>query len=349
MRAGALNPAKGMVAVLLFALLGCRETAAPAEPEITTDAPPQPKLKLTSSRYDIGSVLEEQDARFSIELSNAGDAVLHVDSVTSSRFCKGAAPEIIAPRQTARLEVTCRADLSGPLRERLVLTTNDPAASSVPFEVVGVVTPLLAFERSVVELTGPSGELSAANVRVTGLREREARLSFEAPHVPDLLVERLSNDVDHGPGLLLRCTGTRPGLHAGTLLVSTGLARPAELTLSWACRIAGTLQISPTNPFFDLKDPGVKQVLVDVRSSQPDFRVSSARAVEGPFTASLERVEEAHYRVRVTVEDERVPLGSRSATGKLVIASNDSSEPLKEIPLSGFGQILRRAASSALP
>jgi hypothetical protein len=138
-------------------------------------------------------------------------------------------------------------------------------------------------------------------------------------------------------------------MHTGNLIVSTGLARPKEIAMPYACKVAGTLEISPTNPYFNLKLPGPKLVSIEVRSSQPGFAVRGARVLEGPFAASVQGpLSDNAFRIQVRVLEDRVIDDSRGTLGKLMVFSNDRTEPQKEIPLFGFGK-LNSAKAEAVP
>jgi len=110
--------------------------------------------------------------------------------------------------------------------------------------------------------------------------------------------------------------------------------------MPYVCKVAGTLEISPTNPYFNLKIPGPKVVSVEVRSSQPGFEVRGALVLEGPIAASVEGpLSDNSFRVQVKVLEERVTEENRGILGKVMVLSNDRTEPEKEIPLFGFGKL----------
>jgi hypothetical protein len=61
--------------------------------------------------------------------------------------------------------------------------------------------------------------------------------------------------------------------------------------------------------------------------------------------ATFERGQEpGQYRVMVTPRAGEPASGARGAAGKLVIVSNDVTEPKKEIPLLGIGEPVRPAS-----
>jgi hypothetical protein len=68
--------------------------------------------------------------------------------------------------------------------------------------------------------------------------------------------------------------------------------------------------------------------------------VYGARVLEGPFAASVEGpVGDNVFRVQVRVLEDRVADDSRASQGKVLVLSNDRTEPKKEIPLFGFGKL----------
>jgi hypothetical protein len=114
--------------------------------------------------------------------------------------------------------------------------------------------------------------------------------------------------------------------------------------------VSGTLEVSPTNPYFNLKIRGPKVVSIEVRSSQPGFEVRDARVLEGPFAASVDGpLADNKFRVQVTVLEDRLAGPDRGTQGKLVVLSNDRTEPEKEIPLFAFGKLNSAPAEAPPP
>jgi hypothetical protein len=286
--------------------------------------------------------VQDESAHRSVTVSNTGALPLEISAIEASRFCSGSLnPKTIAPGASGQLEVTCRSDLHGPLREFLLIHSNDPSADKVPIELVGNVTPHLAFDAQVVTLEMPFGEERSQEVHVVGklLDSAAVRLKESALAV-DSSVDLLSSQSGSIQGFRIRCKGKKAGTHSGNLVISTGLAQLKEIAMPYACKVAGTLEVSPTNPYFNLKISGPKVVSIEVRSTQPGFEVRGARVTEGPFRASVEgRISDNAFRVQVKVLEDRLTDGNRGSLGKLVILSNDRTEPEKEIPLFGFGKL----------
>jgi hypothetical protein len=290
----------------------------------------------------MGPVVQDQPVRRAIPLSNAGTLPLEIGTIEASRFCSGTIePKIIAPGTSGHLDVTCTSDLYGPLREFLLIHTNDPQADMVPIELVANVTPLLAFDAQVVNLTMPFGEERSQDIALAGtLADKTAVRLKRSALAADSSVDVLHGKPGSSPVFRIRCHGKKVGTHGGNLIVSTDLARFKEIAMPYSCKVTGTLEVSPTNPYFNLKLPGPKVVSIEVRSSQPGFVVRGARVLEGPFSASVQGpVSDNAFRIQVKVLEDRLADDKRGTLGKLMIFSNDRTEPEKEIPLFGLGKL----------
>jgi hypothetical protein len=104
--------------------------------------------------------------------------------------------------------------------------------------------------------------------------------------------------------------------------------------------VPGTLEVNPTNPFFNLKVSGDKAVTVEVKSREPNFKVLSARVTEGPFLSTVvPPTSDGIYRIVIRVNNSAILDEARAATGTLLIVSNDRTEPRKEVPLFGLGHV----------
>ena len=300
----------------------------------------------------MGSMAQDEPAHRLVQVSNVGALPLEIGTIEASRFCSASIePNTIAPGASGQLDVTCRSDLHGPLREYLLVHSDDPTADRVPIELVANVTPLLAFDAPVVNLEMPFGEERSQEVRLVGTLLDRANIKFKKSGLaPDSSVDFRPWQPDSPPVFRIVCHGKKPGMHSGNLIVSTGLARPKEVAMPYACKVAGTLEVSPTNPYFNLKLPGPKLVSIEVRSSQPGFQVRGVRVLEGPFSASIEGpLADKSFRVQVKVVEESVKEENRGTLGKLVIVSNNRTEPEKEIPLFGFGKLNAAKGEAVAP
>jgi hypothetical protein len=276
-------------------------------------------------------------------IANDGSLPLVIERVKPSRFCSGSVnPNILAPGASGKLEVACRSDLYGPLREVLEIQSNDPKSPRTTIQLVANVTPLLAFDTQNVNLNMFFGEQRTQDVHLIGTLVDQARVKLKEPAVADVEIVPMLGNSGKPLGFRIHCKGRKVGTNVGNLFITTGLLQhPREVAVPYACKVRGTLEVDPTTPYINLKISGPKTVNIEVRSSQPDFQVQAVHVVEGPFAASFEPSGAARFRVKVTAVDQRMDDQARSATGTLVIVSNDRTEPHKELPLFGFGRVNR--------
>jgi hypothetical protein len=325
--------------MVLVALGACRGAAKPGD-SVEAAAAAGPLLKLALSRVEMGAMVQDQVVRKSIAMVNAGTRPLTINRIEASMFCSGTAePKTLAPGARGEVRVICRSDNYGSLREQLAIHSNDPQAPQTPIQVVAEVTPLLAFDARLIDREMPFGVAKFQDVRLVGTLVDKSKVQLQPPDLADVEVSSLSAKPGEAPGFRILCKGRKVGRNTGDLHFSTGLPRPNSLTLPYLCEVAGTLSVTPTNPYFNLKEPGAKVQFVEVRSSQPGFKIGSVEVREGPFQASVEPGNPP--RVKVMVAQERIAPETRGVTGTLVIHSNDRTEPKKEVQLFGMGRINR--------
>jgi hypothetical protein len=324
-----------IVIALLAALSSCRGDRGYAPPA------PTPSLRFEPARLELGRGDQDEELRGTVTVRNAGTAPLLIGRVDRSRFCSGRiGVETIAPGGVAELSVSCRSDLYGPLREGIDLHPADPSLPVATLPIRAEITPRLAFDVPGVDLAMPFGEERALEVHLVGRLAGQSRPRLVAAAGADSDITPIPPAPGKGPGYRIRCRGRKVGSNGGNLVVATGLDQPAEVAIPYACRVKGTLEVSPSNPFFNLKVSGDKAVRLTVHSAQPGFEVQAVRVTSGPFAARFEHAEDdGTYRVDVTVLSERIADETRAATGTLLIVSNDRTEPRKEVPLFGSGRI----------
>jgi hypothetical protein len=298
------------------------------------------------AKLSLGEIEQNQPARASIDLQNSSASEVHLRAQPSSGRCRWQGlPAAIAPHTTVQLSVACQSDLLGPLAESLTVldATQGGVLAALPIE--GRVEPAIGFDTAYVDLRPGFGDTASADVHLIGRQAATARPSVTSTGGDVVTATALRSDGGRVWGFRLSCTGDRVGMHAGSMLVDTGVVALPALTLSWGCRVPATLQVEPATPYFNLHTSGDRATKIVVRSSQAGFVVKSARVVEGPFRATLEKpTPDGSTPITVRVQNERIPDEARAATGKLLIESNDQREPRKEVPLFGFGKVTKAVA-----
>jgi hypothetical protein len=322
--------------LLGLALYGCRSQGAPAGMNALALVPP---------RLDLGVLVEDEAARATVELTNAG-ATLRLRPAASSARCRWQGlPEAIAERTTVPLSVECQSDLLGPLHEELTIldATDDHVVATL--RIAGNVEPIIGFDTAFVDLRPELGQTASVEVHLIGKRAAQAAPKVTSTGADLVTAVLLGAPAGSARGFRVSCKGDRVGMHAGSLVVETGVADRPTLTLSWGCRVPATLDVQPANPYFNLRVSGDRATTIRVTSSQPGFAVSSARVIEGPFRASLAKPDpDGSIPITIRVNNDAVPDEARAATGTLLILSNDRREPRKEVPLFGFGKVNKAGA-----
>jgi len=194
--------------------------------------------------------------------------------------------------------------------------------------------PPLAFAVNLLDFEVGLGAREPRDVRVTGPASARAKLAIEAVE-GDVVAALLAPEAGQPAGVRLTFIGRRVGRAVGRVVVATGLPppeEPASLVLFYEGRVAGNLEVSPSNPYLDL---GGGVVVVTVTSRRAGFALRGAEIAAGPFTARLSGT----ARVEVSVVAAKVPAGARGAIGKLILVSNDPDEPRKEVPLFAMGRV----------
>lgn len=324
-----------VVLLLVLSSSACRREPPPVA---------KPRLSLAELRHDFGHVRQGDVLGASLAVTNAGTAPLTIARVVAGRVCSGTVePSVIAPAATAALRVQCAADKHGAFHDVLLVESNDPAT---PHRIVlsGDVMPLLALVPPFVDFNLRWHEDATRTVHVIGARVTDARVTLRDLGDPGLSVDIRSGGGE-GTVLEVRFKGAAPGRRTGNLVFATGLDRPGQLLLPFSCVVHGTLEVSPANVYFDLREPSPKRRVIEVQSSQAGFRVRTVSVIAGPFSAAIEHPGSGPARIVVTLLDEQLAPGAQSAVGTLLVVSNDRSEPRREVPLLAYGKLQRAGAS----
>jgi len=202
----------------------------------------------------------------------------------------------------------------------------------------------VAFERDVLVLKLAHGTRASARVAVTGPRAAETRLVLRSVTHPSVRARVLAPDPAIGvdANAIRDEQGLPVGTHVGNIVVATGLADMPSLTLPYSIRVAGTLDVSPTNPTFNMRDKAAHTRTIVVRSTASEpaaFAVEKVEVPSGPFTATFEKARPGVFHVQVSLLPAELRGDDRGVLGRLVITSNDPAEPIKDIPLFAFGRL----------
>lgn len=302
---------------------------------------PKRAVEVVPAKLDLGVLTQNDGARATVELRNLSAVAMRLGTTASSARCQWQAlPEVLAAGATATVPVTCQSDLLGPLQEQLTVLDGSRGEVIAALPIIGSVEPIIGFDTAFVDLRPPFGQEQSAEVHLVGKRASQALPKVTSLGGDVVRVATLTADAGRVRGFKVSCLGEVVGMHAGSLVVDTGLAEQPTLALSWGCRVPATLVVEPATPYFNLRVSGDQATTIIVSSSQAKFSVKSARIIEGPFSAAVERPNpDGSVPITVRVKKRELPGDARAASGKLLIQSNDAREPRKEVPLFGFGKV----------
>jgi hypothetical protein len=299
------------------------------------EKPPEPELVCVAPRRDFGRVLEGERLVHVFRLENPGASPLVVGRVDGGYACKPVSvPSEVPPQKSATLEVVC--ETSGhPARlfERLAVRSNARRPAPLELQLKAEITPLLAFETSLVELGTRFGAPVERRVAVAGALAERGRLEVLEVSQPGIEAKVVS---DGAPAVVLRLPASAVGRGAGHVRVATGLDHPRELTLPYSFEVRGNLVVDPERPYVNLRLPAPHEVSFTVTSSRDDFALASVEVTKGPFEARFEKRAPRSFEVRVRVKDGDRPKET-SFSGEVVLNSNDPFEPQKVAPVFALG------------
>ncbi len=219
----------GRGAALLALVLATIPSAGGAE---------NPRLALPATVHDFGRVQPRTELMHQLIITNTGTAPLEIRAIQASCSCVRPAVSALdlAPGARAPLAVGfITSDLSGPFRESLTFTSNDPGHAQVTVEFTGTVFRLIEAIPSfvVLDITPDSWTNGTASVRVVNHGDTPITLS-EPMSANSTFAARLSTT---RPGwehaLELRATRSLPNAnHYGrfTLLTSSPEVPRIEVT-----------------------------------------------------------------------------------------------------------------------
>jgi hypothetical protein len=247
----------------LAILTACRPTA---------ESTPSPHVVCDDPSPGFGRILQGETFTHAFRLRNLGTGWLRIDRVDPSYSCLAQeVPALVAPGESADVRVRCDAgDRQNRMVDRLVLHSNDPAVPELALGIEADVEPLLALSSRTVDLEPPFGGRDSREVNLVGLWANAARLAVETvePEGPEVQVVPAPD----GGGESVRVTvrGDRVGRSAGQVVLTTGLIKPATLTLLYSWRVPGNVIVDPTNPVSDLRAPGPTGAVVRVAEPRKD-------------------------------------------------------------------------------
>ncbi|MFW5738944.1 MAG: DUF1573 domain-containing protein, partial [Myxococcota bacterium] len=249
----------------------------------------------------------------------------------------------VPPGGSTELEVTFNTrGRVGPNRKTVTIQSNDPDTPNAKLEIKAMIERLLALQPTIVRINTSHGEEKTVEAWLTGKLAKDAKLAVEEvtgdTGVKVKVAEKKEGD-ETKQGLRFTFKGTKVGRGNGTVKLKTGVEKVPELTVRFNTVVTGNLQLRPRALYFDNRSSHGKERVLRVTSKRDDFKLLSAKVLEGPYKAEITKPDTGvGYEVRVTLNssednkktDDKTP---RSLNGKLELVSNDPLEPKLEVPL----------------
>jgi len=190
----------------------------------------KPQVAVLPSRLDLGVLTQDESAQGTVELSSLGASVARLGTVASSARCRWLAlPGELAPGARVRLSVLCQSDLLGPLEEQLTLLDASRGEGLAALSIVGRVEPIVGFATAFVDLRPAWGQVESRDVPLVGKRAREVRPKVTTTGGDIVSATPVAAAAGGMPGLRISCRADRVGMHAGSLVMATGIAEHPKL------------------------------------------------------------------------------------------------------------------------
>ena len=296
-RFDAVNARGRWGATLTVLLLSTFAIAQEVATEKATDvgkAGSVPRLELSQTVWDFGTVWSGDKVSTTITLRNAGDAALMITQVKSSCGCTATkhTKQMLAPGESDEIEISYNTKKQAEKVSQTVrIHTNDPATPIAKLEVRGIVRQILEMDPS-----------SFVNIGRIGLDEEvtrsiEIKCNYTEPLHLTMDILRPSDDLDVKfeelePGHRYKVTATtKPPLEMGSLRAMVGLNTGLERLPQVAVHVHAIAQppvlVTPLKIVLPRKDQSQTQTLHLTNHTGTPIAITSIQASHPSITAEI--------------------------------------------------------------
>lgn len=269
----------------------------PAEGTPVTPSGPQPRLELSETEWNFGTVWQGEDMTHKITVTNGGNAPLQITGVKTSCGCTAAKKpkDVLSPGESDTLEIVYNAKKKvGPANQTVTITSNDPLKPSIGIRVIGDVKQLykfnpqggLAFGRLVKDTV----ESRTLEIENTYTDKMHLKLKGDQEKAGPFKLE--FKEVEPGTKYALTVT-TVPPLTLGTaqadLVLETGVERMPEISIPIRAFVQERVTVSPKEVFVptSLARPLERPVRISYMANKP-LTIKEVKCVGAPqITAAL--------------------------------------------------------------
>ena len=341
--------------VCAVAFLGSSSSCKKEYPtEAAESVADKPRIVLSESEHDFGSVTEGETIKHTLTVKNNGKVPLIIERVRTSCECVIATnkDKEIQPGASSEIEVSFDTTRRpGKNSQTIVIQSNDKDNASTRFTLRAVVDHLLAFQPQMLRIDLNHNEEKKEDVWLVGKLSKDARLVIEDIRgdtgATAEIIQKTEGE-ETTTGIRVKVKGSKLGRATGVVRVKTGIESMPELNFQFDTSVTGNIKLSPRALVFDPLTAGKDRVLT-VTSTRADFKITATKVVEGPYGATFKKTDDGagfEVTVKLTAADEnelRVLIENAdqarkdktvgSLSGKLEIVSNDPLEPKLEVPI----------------
>jgi hypothetical protein len=310
--------------------------SAPASTVEAFATPDRPVLRVAAPLHDFGEVEEGAVLRHSFAVTNAGTVPLEIRSADSPCACVEVVdrPRQIVPGSFGRVTVAFDTrDHPGPHEKTITIVSNDPEWPTSHLRFRAQVLPLVEFEPAITQIEAFVGEIAVQEVWLSGSLAGTVRprvVAIEAPWIVSIRVVEKATMQGKRQGLRIALHTAAVGRGSIRVQVATGLTRRPNIEHRIIWSVKGNIE-TPRHVHLDLSHG--KERVITIGSRRGDFRLRDVRVLNGPFSVIQVGEQSAGiYSFKVRTSLTAPP--PAFVSGKLVIESNDPSEPSKVISVS---------------
>lgn len=300
-------------------LAGAGAFAAAQEPPFEPDAPPgdiaeprtpAPRVELSTTSWDFGTVWQGEDVKTEVTIKNVGTAPLEL-KVKSSCGCtvaskpKSPLPPGASDTMTVRYDAKRR---TGPTRQTITLTTNDPARQTVSLVVRGTVKPMYHFEPLNSLSFGRMFEDSAVTRTIEIFNQYDQKMHLKLKDGQDFgpYDVRLKT-LEQGEHYALSAT-TRTPVPVGTakaeVILLTGFERLPEIRVVVYGIVQPPIRVHPARLYWVANAPsGMERRLRFAYAPGKPVKILAARSTCPAVTVEIEDVAPASAETNAALQE----------------------------------------------
>ncbi len=312
-------------------------------------AAPAPKIALSQEEWDFGKVWHQEFPTVTLVIRNQGTAELKITRIKPTCGCTAAQPSRTAIPAGETAEVKIQVDTNGKqgdFKSEVHVHSNDPGREDAVLKIRGFIkravtrTPLGGLViRTLEGRPGQTGKVTLKNEMVP----EQMRVQVKSCSIAGLNIEVKEITPALEFELVATTTSEMPlGSTEGTVMVTTGLSRDAQLVVPVAVRVLGSVDSVPPAMLVNVDSvarPGPRTVSLQFYKSD-QHRIVSASCARADVKVSIDQPRGPGLLAQLNpapkvIQDARVSLPPLNTIPKegivITFTTNDPETPLVEV------------------